>query len=71
MRQGIRSMPVRVFVPIEVVLERPIAEGDQIGIVALEPVLRVILGERPAHDQEAFVDDRSVVENQHGNRPLG
>ena len=70
-RQGIRSMPVRIFVPIKVVLERPIADGDQIGFVALEPALRVIPRERPTHDQEAFVDDRSVVEKKHGNRPLG
>lgn len=47
-----------VFGAVERVFERAVAMGDE-GVALrwhVEPIVRVVLGERPAHDVEAFID---------------
>lgn len=51
-----------VFGAVEGVFERAVAVGDE-GVALrwhVEPIVRIVLGERPAHDVEAFVDGLGI-----------
>ena len=52
----------RIFVAVEMGLERAVRFGDQRGFrrVALQPALWIIALERPAHDRQTFVDHLSI-----------
>lgn len=61
-----------VFGAVERVFERAVAMGDE-GMALgrhVEPIVRVVLGKRPAHDVEAFVDGLGIGDEA-GDRGAG
>jgi hypothetical protein len=62
-------MPLRVFVAVEVVLERAVVRRGQTGS-SRSSHLRVATAKRPAHDVEAFVDHLLFGRTSTGTVPL-
>ena len=71
MLERVNAVTLGVFVSVEVMLEWAIVPFDQCRVIAFQPTFGVLLGKRPAHDVEAFVDDFTVWQDKHGNRPFG
>ena len=67
---GIGAMALRILVAVEVAFERTVVLRDQLRVVARKPVFRIPVCQGPAHDVEAFVQHRSVRQDQHGHGAL-
>lgn len=71
MLERVDAMTFGVFVSVEVTFEWTIVPADQRIIIAFQPTFGVPLGKGPAHDVEAFIDDLTIRQDKHWNRPLG
>ena len=66
-----------VFAPVQRLLERAVAFGNQrqhvrhSAVAGGEPAFRVVLRQRPQHDVQALLQHLAAREHQHGYRALG
>ena len=62
------GVAVRVFVAVQVALERPVVGGDQRQLawqVGGQPAFGVVLAQGPLHDVQALRDDLATRQHQH------